>query len=380
MMARELVIFVQMLQENLNIGPLRDFIPFFELVGSMAEGTRIGLANELDLSLKMRSWINNVPFKVNNDPFSLKKAPTCPAFMEVFFTKNDFQFHKFIHFLLNAVEKAITKIFEGENHPQLHYITSNKKWIDGKTPCNGHCRRNLERNEFMQCEQCAVTVSQTKSGVALQFEWRPEKSLFPDKTKPQIYCSIDIVPIFPIEPIPTMELTRLINRQMLDADPPEGWLSFMFKYPYEYKIIQELIESGGGYIISVCMKTMNFNEGRNHHIKPAQEFTEDKFSSERMKNIYSYIKFLKKGLHIDLSSYWVKKELLKPEYQSILNSCSWEALKDADDFALVQILLQPEFQTKFRDKIDLKKSQEKGRVIITEEYRVITGGLPDKLT
>ena len=134
-----------------------------------------------------------------------------------------------------------------------------------------------------------------------------------------------------------------------------------------------MAKSGTGKVISVGLKTMNFFEGRNHHIKPSQEFTETKFSSERMKCIYSYIKFLKKVLHLDLSSYWVKKELLKPEYQSILDSCTKgvnlvfrpsnadssgisNIAFDMDDVALVRILTQPEFKIKFESKIDFEAS------------------------
>ena len=169
----------------------------------------------------------------------------------------------------------------------------------------------------MQCEECIVTVSTTKSGVALQFmyDWGLSSG-------EEVYCSIDLIPIFPIEAIPTMELTRSIVTCMLSDDAPPGWLNFMFKYPKDYKIILQLANSGTGQVISVGLKTMTFYKGRNHHIKPSQEFTETKFSSERMKCIYSYIKFLKKVLNLDLSSYWVKKELLKPEYQTILDSCT----------------------------------------------------------
>ena len=50
---------------------------------------------------------------------------------------------------------------------------------------------------------------------------------------------------------------------------------------------------------------------------------------------------------MDLSSYWVKKQLLKPEYEQILNSCITEDTwmdGNKDDFALVRILAQPEFK------------------------------------
>ena len=105
----------------------------------------------------------------------------------------------------------------------------------------------------MQCEQCTVMVSQTKSGVVLQFQFRE------CPTAEEIYCSIDLIPMFPIEEIATMELTCLINGNMLGINPPQGWLHYMFKYPKDYKIIQMLVESGTGKVKSVGLKAMNFS-------------------------------------------------------------------------------------------------------------------------
>ena len=101
-MAQQLADFVQLLEERLQQSELKGLVPHFELVGSMAEGTRIGLTNEQDLALKFRSWMGegNAPFKVEGDPFSLKKAKTPSAFMKQFFVGTEFQYHKFIHFLL----------------------------------------------------------------------------------------------------------------------------------------------------------------------------------------------------------------------------------------------------------------------------------------
>ena len=199
-----------------------------------------------------------------------------------------------------------------------------------------------------------MAVSQTKRGVALQFEWVNGSNV----KSTRIYCSIDLIPMFQIEPIPAMRLAKLIIDCMICDDPPEGWLNFLFKYAKDYKIIQELTLSGSGNVTSVGLKTMSFLEDKNHHITPAQEFTQAKFSSERMRDIYSYIKFLKKALDLDLSSYWVKKELLKEGYRSILESC------DTDDVALVQIISQPEFATKVGGRIHIENSLRYGYINI----------------
>ena len=93
-----------------------------------------------------------------------------------------------------------------------------------------------------------------------------------------------------------------------------------------------------------------------------------------MKDIYSYIKFLKKALHLDLNSYLLKKELLKDHYKAILDSCGEGAFSSShlsrgrdhhvgkDDMALVQILCQPFFRNIVGHKIDLQESSKWGYV------------------
>merc|ERR1719245_2302522 len=140
---------------------------------------------------------------------------------------------------------------------------------------------------------------------------------------------------------------------MLSPNPPEKWFRCTCNYAKHYKIIQDIIHAENGMITSVVLKTMNFGEERNHHVRPAQPYTGgEKFQPEEMKKIYCYIKFLKKALDLDLSSYWVKKELLKQEYQEIVSG-TW-----SEDNALVEVLAQPEFRQKVADKIDIEKSNK----------------------
>ena len=362
-MAHALAIFVTLLQIELQEGPLAAFEPVFELVGSLAEGTRIGLPNEQDLAVKFKILRRNIPFKVDlEDPFFLKKASTSPEIVERFFQGGNFRFHKFMNFFLEAVEMAVDNIFiKGTNPKSLIRVTTNNDWKKGKTVCKGRCKRELHKNGFTQCKSCIVCVSQTKSGAVLQMVYLAEGGN-------QVYSSIDLIPMFPVEEVQTMALTNSVVENMIGPNPPPGWLPFMFKYPKEYQIILELVRSGTGKVISVGLKTMTFLEGRNYHIKPAQEFTDNKFSSDRMRNIYSYIKFLKKVLGFDISSFWIKKELMKREYQAILDSCttgteinysSGVALaKDADDVALVKILSTPAFKSKLESKIDFEESNK----------------------
>ena len=392
LMAQAMTQLIHSLQNSLRKGRLKELSPFLEVVGSMAEGTRIGLANELDIHLHFKTWIKKPPFKIEEDPFSLKLArkprdlkhhffeeegfqwhkfmhillEESTDLTEQFFEEEKFQWHRFMHFLLEAVDEAIERIFEkGKNPPGLRQVTTNKDWVRGNTPCRGECKRNLEANDFEQCDQCAVTVCKTKSGVALQFEYQDHNG-----TGRAVYCSIDLIPFFPVEPIKNMDRVRLINEGMLSDDPPEGWLtSYLFKCAKDYKIVQfeDQADPTGNIslskdVTSVGLKTMHFQDGRNHHIRPAQEFLESKFSSDEMKDIYRYIKFLKKALHLDLSSYWLKSELNKPEYQAILDSTTLVrcGCGEREDMALVRILSQPHFKMKLEGKIDFEESFKNG--------------------
>ena len=86
---------------------------------------------------------------------------------------------------------------------------------------------------------------QTKIGVALQFQWAwlninedPRSSVDKDEVI-MIYCSVDIIPEFPIVPIPVMELAQIVNSAMLACpEQPRGWMRYMSNYAKHHRIIQ----------------------------------------------------------------------------------------------------------------------------------------------
>ena len=61
---------------------------------------------------------------------------------------------------------------------------------------------------------------------------------------------------------------------------------------------------------------------------------------------------------------------MKTEYQSILDSCteSKDGNTTADDFALIQVLMQPALRTKFDAKINFQDSQETGHIILVSMF------------
>ena len=276
-MGKDLLKAVRQIEIRLsNDDAIKHLKPKFTLVGSIAEGTRFGYANELDLGLRFEALTptkgqgdstENIAFDVHSDPFSLKRADTSQIKMERYFNScGEFQSHKFKFCLLKAIDKAVTDMFdEGKNPKNLHCMITNKDWLEGRTPCGGACRRLFEANNYKHCEKCPVAVTQTKIGITLQFVWKwPGDEI---SKAAEIYASIDIIPEYAIVPIPAIRLAKLVNTHMVQPElsrPPFGFVRYLKNYDMHYKVNL----SQDGCIFNVSLKEMNFFEGRNHHIQP----------------------------------------------------------------------------------------------------------------
>ena len=119
MMSHDLINLTKKMEVGFQTGPLKNLEPYFELVGSLAERTRIGLSNEIDIHLQFRALKDIVMLKVDGDPFSLKRADSSSSIplMEQFFVGKEFHFHRFLHFLLETTESEIEAIYEEKNNP-----------------------------------------------------------------------------------------------------------------------------------------------------------------------------------------------------------------------------------------------------------------------
>ena len=186
--------------------------PRFVLVGSVAEGTRIGLGNELDLTVTFDGWDDDrPPFKVDpKDPFHLKATDHTPDWMWPLFFDSEgrFQLNKFSAQFLRAIESSVAAVYDSKCCPKrLRRVTRNE---DIPNSCS-ECKANYNQGDlFIQCASCAVLVSQTKMGACLQFEW----------SETEVYCSMDIVPTFKVEAVNAVSLARFVNEAMLAQEHP----------------------------------------------------------------------------------------------------------------------------------------------------------------
>ena len=336
---------------------MRQLQPHFVLVGSASEGTRIGLANEMDVLIKFKAFDDRkAPLKVMGGSYLGSNNTETGGLMGMYFEGEKFDFNFFKKALLDTVRESMETMFnDGMNPPELKIIVNNEDWVSGRCLTSGKCKKLKEEASgalFEHCENCAVTVCQTKPGVALQFQWMQPKGH-------SIYTSIDLIPVFPIEPIAVMDLVRMVNTFMIGPEHPIGWLAYLRSYWKHYKEIR----AGAEKINAVVLKTMNNQPGNNYYVRPSLPCTGEPFKNERTKIMYSYIKYFKKVLDLDISSYFVKNELNKDNYQSIMESCITNMTKTGDvgwKLALMTILSQPDFESKIGEKIDLEESIRKG--------------------
>ena len=124
-MIKDLLHTAQLLEKELmSSSPMmRAMKPKFVLTGSVAEGTRIGLGNEIDITLRFEGWKtgSKAPFAfVGSEPFFLHRGQNVPKWLEWYFIKGRFQLERFKQDLLDLVDSALGKLFQsGCNPPRL---------------------------------------------------------------------------------------------------------------------------------------------------------------------------------------------------------------------------------------------------------------------
>jgi hypothetical protein len=139
--------FTMTLSEEFKNDPFMMLLnPVLTLMGSVMEGTRIGIGNEVDFMISF-SGFEDPPFKVDEDnPFNLKASLNVPDWMKTYFDQDQqFILHKFMKDLLNAISSCIDKVFQYKmNPPSLFRKTSNEQFNNVLLKCTG-CKNRRQQ-------------------------------------------------------------------------------------------------------------------------------------------------------------------------------------------------------------------------------------------
>ena len=257
----DLVVFSTELQSRLRSGDglAARLKPAFRVIGSVAEGTQVVAQNELDLTMEFDGFeAERPPFEMRpHDPFHLYRSDHAPAWTDKYFDGNDdsFNLYLFTKDLLVCVETAVDGIFAaGVNPDRLIRATPNGDYDIGE------CKQCSAAEEvcddgagdpFRQCSRCLVAVSQSKIGVCLQFLYRTINH-------GRLYCSVDLVPKFPIVGVELMKAVRAVNRVMLGQDHPAGWFSYLRNYVQSDRIVD--IGKGTNEVNEIIVFSLNLDD------------------------------------------------------------------------------------------------------------------------
>ena len=308
-----MVIITQLLENCLleNSTLMKHLQPKLVLVGSTQEGSRIGIGNEIDLTVHFEGW--EKPFKISGDAFHLHKSESCPEWMNPYFdSDNQFLFDKFINDICQTIADSLDFIFAASLNPQrLTRVQTNEDYLQNS--CDACKEINDDENSlYIQCPNCVVCVSRTKMGVCLQFEWHHE-----DIRRP-VFCSMDWVPIFPIEPEDIKAIIRLVNACMIGRLHPPQWLNHLKNFLKEDRLVEELW-SRGDKVDKVLLKSLGNDK---YFIRGGQNLRPEDFcNNDRLIAAYSLIKVLRTFLKIEnLSNFMVKKMLMDPLFVEMASS------------------------------------------------------------
>ena len=313
MMMQDMTTIIQLAYNKMGTSPsllLQALKPNMTVVGSVAEGTRMIVGNEMDLLMEFPDLKEAFEIRYE-DPFHLYCTLKTPAFLRINFfnAREEFQYHKFKEDFLMELDKIMEEIYvQGKNPTRLRRGNWKKHLQNGTLECPDCCKRKEGSSLLEQCSNpmCIATIAQTKSGFCLQFEW------VDDEEQP-FYCSIDIVPVFSIKKKAPLELARIIVTALRKRGHPLGWFHQLRKYEVCDKIVKGISTPD---VTSVILKTLNCGLDRNYFIRPAQPLGWDKFLNDKMKDYYCRMKLLIKGKGVkSLDNYMLKKLLLKPEFK-----------------------------------------------------------------
>ncbi len=184
--------------------------PTFTLIGSVTEGTKICLGNELDIVVSFEEWKSRPPFRIHpNDPFHLRPSDACPTWLRgrYFDDTEQFELSLFKADFLESVHAAVQVVFSQEvKEARLKAPASNVQ-------CECRFRaKSMSEPLQLPCSQCPRAVTQTKIGACIQLVW-----------KERTYCSMDLVPVFNIEALDSLKLAKIVNNGMVREPRPTNW-------------------------------------------------------------------------------------------------------------------------------------------------------------
>ena len=337
-MVHNLINTVKMMENYLNSdnSPIAFLRPRFLIAGSIVEGTRLGSANELDLTLRFESMTSD-HFKIGDSALAYHLTDKGTNLMKNFSDENDcFNMITFLKTLLQSIQFCF-KNASGKLPRSVSTVQESVEWM----PCDSCKAKKMKSllEPWTHCSFCIPTVAMTRAGPCVILEH--------DFT----LISIDIIPMLPSPVRNPVELYNLVT-QTLIREQPVGWQKYLQRFLKTDRILPESIalvkDSAKPFI---CLKILSF-EGTsgNFILRPGQILENDQLQDTTLKTVYCHMKALKDHFRVNIKSYILKKVVLLPG--------NLEKAKDntQDEYQLLfHYLSHPSLKTEFEKHINYPK-------------------------
>ena len=345
------------LQNNLDssncIGELE---PSFLLIGSIAEGTRLHAANEIDVTVQFKA-LEKAPLEISDDNACeiLLTGEDHPLeeFSEKHGDKRVLCYDKFLTFFLQTLKRCILQAASSPNWPKD--LDFQKDWKhDQCEDCKSESQKLAEESiysPYTHCKNCLPLVTFSKIGPCLIFQWGSERTV----------VTVDLIPVFPVKsPGGVFPLFSSVIRT-LHSKKPENWVKHLYGIIERDRILPESFvkqaskDEASGPTCDVAIKILNFDRSMNYIIRPGQVMHINEFDEhKKLKKVYIHAKAMKDMMDVDIKSYMIKKVILLDEMK--------EAILKEDvllDEALFLALYHSELRNAYKEKVRFKSWENK---------------------
>jgi hypothetical protein len=312
--------------------------PEFGLIGSIADGTRLGKASKADVTITYKG-LEKTPFTVKDNATELlfkhtEDSAVC-NYMKKFVTEKEiFDYPKFLEKQLKVLQECMLQC---QLPDDLEIVSFRARCWEIKK------HEILEKDSIHQpethCLKCVQPMTHTKIGPCIVLRHKQSKE----------FLSINLVPLYPVGGKSSIDLMNIVIKTLVEKNPP-FWLPYFESLMKRDVILPEsfgdIIQAGVQW---VAIKLLHYGPNHNYMMRPGQEMKiKTDFDEPPLnKRTYCQMKLLKDIYDVKVKSVFMKKVFLRHKFIYRRETGT------ADGYLLYEALSHPDLKSKFQVKIDL---------------------------
>ncbi len=320
----------------------------FILIGSVAEGTRLDKANEIDVTIKFDA-LANWPMTFKAPEYLLKVSGESP--LARFSTGGVYNHTTFLKYFLETIQSSLQRAMKHPEWPE-NLSPGTMKW----EPCQKCEQVSRDKREscyspLYHCQDCLPAVVHSKAGPCLIFKWKQETPM-----------TMDLIPVFPVrggDDTGILSLFNVVTNYLLEKKPPQ-WAKHLKGIIERDRILPESLalqvrhSDGSNNTFDVSIKLLNYHPELNYVIRPGQGLsTRELRTNTVLRDVYIHVKTLKSLWSVDVKSYVIKKIILSESMKSKILRQDLHMQE-----RLFAVLSHPELKKKFDQNIYFSKWED----------------------